>query len=396
MPRIYMDYAATTQVDAEVLREMKPYFSRKFGNASSIHRFGREAKGALEEGRAKIAKALNANLEEIVFTGGGSESDNLAVKGAAYANRGKGNHIVTTGIEHHAVLNTCKYLEKQGFQITYLPVTKEGLVEISDVEKALTEKTILVSVMHANNEIGTIEPIKEIGKICGERGVIFHTDAVQTAGKIPTDVNELGVDMLSVSSHKLYGPKGVGALYVKKGTALDPIIHGGEHEKGMRAGTENISGIVGFGKAMEIAQARMDEDSERERALRDRLISGALKIEESHLNGHPTKRLPGNASFWFAYVEGESIVLRLDAKGIASSTGSACSSASLEPSYVLMAIGLTELEAHGSLRLTIGRWNTENEVDYVVEVLPPVIEKLRKMSPLGKGIELKFDASHTH
>jgi cysteine desulfurase len=378
---IYLDHAATTPVRKEVLEEMQPYFSKKYGNASSLHAFGREANRALQEARAKVAEVINAMPEEVYFISGGSEADNLALKGVAFANKDKGNHIITSAIEHDAVLNTCKFLEENGFKITYLPVDKFGFVDCSQIERAISKKTILISIMHANNEIGTIEPIAMIGSIAQENGIYFHTDAVQTFGKIPIDVDKMGIDLLSVSSHKIYGPKGVGALYVRKGVKIEPLIHGGGHERGLRSGTENVAGIVGFGKAAELADKERALEAGREIKLRDRLIKNALKIENSRLNGHPTLRLPNNANFSFKFIEGESLVLDLDNKGIAASTGSACSSKSLEPSHVLLAIGLKHEEAHGSLRLTLGRETTNKDIDYVLRVLPKSVERLREISP---------------
>lgn len=380
MKRIYMDHAATTPVDEEVVKAMLPYFAEHFGNASSLHSFGQEAKDALEESRRTIAKSINAKPEEIIFTSGGTESDNMAIKGIAFANKNK-NHIITSAIEHHAVLHPCEFLEKQGFKVTYLPVDNCGLVNPEDVEKTITPKTVLVSIMHANNEIGTIEPIAEIGKICSKHRVYFHTDAVQTFGKVPINVKKMYIDLLSASAHKLYGPKGVGFLYIKKGIKISPLIHGGGHEMDMRSGTENVAGIVGFAKATQIAMKNMRKGIKKETALRDKLISGILKIAGSRLNGHPTKRLPGNANFSFGGIEGESLVMHLDMKGIAASTGSACSTRSLKPSHVLTAIGLTPMQAHGSLRLTLGRENTEVDIDYVLGILPDIVENLRKISP---------------
>ena len=380
--RIYMDNAATTRVDDEVVKAMLPYFTGKYGNASSLHSFGTEARDAIEKSREMVASLIGAEREEIIFTAGGTESDNIAIKGTAFR-EGKG-HIITCQIEHPAVMNTCRYLEKKGFDVTYLPVDEYGLVNPGDVEDAIRDDTILITIMHANNEIGTIEPVDEISRIARGRGVVFHTDAVQTVGKIPVDVKKMGVDMLSLSSHKIYGPKGVGALYIKKGTKVEPIIHGGGHERGLRPSTENVPGIVGLGKACEIAGKRMESDVRRLTDMRDRLIKGVLEIEESYLNGHPEKRLPNNAHFRFTAVEGESLLLSLDDKGVAASTGSACSSKELKPSHVLLAIGLNEVQAHGSLRLTLGRENTREEVDYVVGILPEIVKKLRDMSPLWK------------
>lgn len=378
-----MDHSATTPVDPAVRDAMLPYFSEKFGNPSSLYSIGREARRAIEEARQKVADLIGAKKEEIIFTGSGTESDNLAIKGTAYRNRKKGDHIITSSIEHHAVLNTCKYLEKQGFKVTYLPVNHEGLVNPADVESAITPKTILISVMHANNEIGTIQPIEDIGKIAKEKEIPFHTDAVQTAGKIPFNVDVLGVNLLSMSAHKIYGPKGVGALYIRKGTFVEPQLHGGGHERNLRSSTENVPGIVGFGKAAGLAKERLPQEEALSK-LRDSLIRGVLEIKESYLNGHPTKRLPNNANFRFSYIEGESMILNLDMKGVAASTGSACSSTSLEPSHVLLAIGLKPEESHGSLRLTLGHENTQEDVDYVVSVLPEIVNKLRMISPLAR------------
>ncbi len=378
--KVYLDHAATTPVDKEVLDAMIDFFNKKFGNASSLHSWGREAKEALEKSREKVAALINADADEIVFTGGGTESDNMAIKGIAFMH-GKG-HIITSKIEHPAVLETCKYLEKKGFDVTYLPVDKYGMVNPEDVEKEIRDDTILITIMHANNEIGTIEPIEEIGKIAKKNNIVFHTDAVQTVGKISIDVKKMNVDMLSISSHKIYGPKGVGALYIKRGIKIEPILHGGGHEKGLRSSTENISGIVGFAKACEIAMKKMKEDVERMKKLRDKIIKNVLEIEEAYLTGHPEKRLPNHASFYFRGIEGESLILMLDSYGIAASTGSACSSKKLQPSHVLLAIGLKPEEAHGSLRITLGRENKEEEIDYFLDVIPKVIEKLRRISPM--------------
>ena len=378
--RVYLDHAATTPVDEEVLEAMQDFFSKKFGNASSLHSWGREAREALEESREKVAKLINADANEIVFTGSGTESDNLAIKGIAYKH-GKG-HIITSRIEHPAVLETCKYLEKKGFDVTYLPVDKYGLVDPEKVEEAIRDDTILITIMHANNEIGTIEPIEEIGKIAKKHAIPFHTDAVQSVGKIDVDVKKLNVDLLSMSSHKIYGPKGVGALFIKHGIKIEPILHGGGHEYGLRSSTENVAGIVGFAKACELAKKRLHEDAEKTRKLRDKIIKEVLKIEESYLTGHPEKRLPNNASFYFKGIEGESLILMLDAKGIATSTGSACSSKKLQASHVLLAIGVKPEDAHGSLRVTLGRENNEEEIDYFLEVLPQIVDELRKISPL--------------
>lgn len=380
---IYMDHSATSPVDPEVLEAMKPYFTEGFGNASTLYKLGRDAKMAMETARKQVASLINAEPKEIIFTSGGTESDNIAIKGTVYRLKNKGNHIITSNIEHPAVTETCKYLEKNGFEVTYVPVDKEGLVHPEDVEKAITDKTVLITIMHANNEIGTIQPIAEIGKIARKHGIYFHTDAVQSVGKIPVDVKAMNVDMLSLSSHKLYGPKGIGALYIKKGVRLEPIIHGGGHERGLRPGTENVPAIVGLGKACEISEENLDKDMEYLKKLRDKLIDSVLEQnEEAYLNGHRTQRLPGNVNFRFTGIEGESLILHLDSKGIAASTGSACSSIKLEPSAVLMAIGLKEVEAHGSLRLSLGRENTEEDIDYTIKAIKEVVDTLRKMSPL--------------
>ncbi|MCD6448298.1 MAG: cysteine desulfurase NifS [Thermoplasmata archaeon] len=378
--KVYLDHAATTPVAKEVLEAMIPFFSEKFGNASSLHAYGREARKALEESREKVAKLINAEPEEIIFTGSGTESDNLAIKGIAFLHR-KG-HIITSSIEHPAVLETCHYLQRKGFEVTFLPVDKYGLIDIDELEEAIREDTILISIMHANNEIGTIEPIEEIGKIARKNNIIFHTDAVQSVGKIEVDVKKINVDLLSMSSHKIHGPKGVGALYIRKGVKIEPVLHGGGHEKGLRSSTENIAGIVGFAKACEIAGSRMEKDAEKMMKLRDKIIKEVLKIEETYLTGHPTKRLPNHASFYFRGIEGESLVLMLDSKGIATSTGSACSSKKLQPSHVLLATGIKPEDAHGSLRVTLGRENTEEEIDYFLGVLPQIVEDLRKISPM--------------
>lgn len=378
-----MDHSATTPVAAEVLEAMLPYFSDKFGNASSLHGFGLEAKEALEASREKVAKLLGAKPEEVIFTSGGTESDNLALRGIAYRNREKGKHIITTAIEHPAVLEVCRKLETQGFDVTYLPVTNEGLVDPAVLEGAIRKDTILISVMHANNEIGTIQPLEEIGKIAAEKDIYFHTDAVQTAGKIPTNVESLGVDLLSLSAHKLYGPKGVGALYIRKGTRLESIVQGGGHERGLRSGTENIPGIVGLARAAELSGETMSAEAERLTRLRDSLAKIVLdKVKDAWINGSMTKRLPSNLNFGFKYVEGESLLLFLDSKGIAVSTGSACSSHKLEPSHVLRALGLSPEMCHGSLRITMGGSNTEEDVDYVGQSIIEAVERFRAISAL--------------
>lgn len=381
--RIYLDHAATTYTKPEVLEEMLPYFTRQYGNPSSVHSFGRESRKAMDLARERTAKALHANSNEIFFTGSGTEADNWAVKGAALANRKKGNHIITTSIEHHAVLYTCNYLERNGFEVTYLPVDEFGLIDAEQVRNAITDQTILISVMTANNEIGTIQPIKEIGAIAREKGVLFHTDAVQAIGSVPIDVDEMNIDLLSLAAHKFYGPKGVGALYMRKGVKTQQMIHGGAQERNRRAGTENLPAIVGLGKAIELVTLNIPEHNARLEALRSRLITGILStVENTRLNGHPEKRLPGNVNFCFEFIEGEALLLSLDIKGIAGSSGSACTSGTLDPSHVLLAIGLPHEIAHGSLRLTLGDQNTQEEIDYVLEVLPQVVQRLREMSPL--------------
>jgi cysteine desulfurase len=385
MRRIYLDHAATTPTHPEVVKAMLPYFTDAFGNPSSIYSYGQESRGAVEEARTKVAELIGAQSEEIIFTSGGTEADNYALKGVAYFNEHKGNHIITTSIEHRAVLEVCKFLEGRGLKITYLPVDEYGLVDPDDVKRAITNKTILISVMHANNEVGTIEPVEEIGKIAREAGVYFHTDAVQTLGHIPVNVDELKVDLLTISAHKFYGPKGVGALYVRKGTRLVSFMHGGGQEKKHRAGTENVPAIVGLGKAVKLLGQEMDKEAERQAYLRDKLIKGLLeKIDHIRLNGHPTRRLPNNVNVIVDFVEGESLLLSLDLEGICASTGSACGMASPEPSHVLLALGVSPEQAHGSLRFTLGRENTEADVERVLEVLPGTVARLRAMSPLLK------------
>jgi cysteine desulfurase len=383
--RVYMDYAATTPVDPRVFKAMKPYFSNKYGNSVSLHKQGREAKEALEQSRKTITAMINAKPNELIFMSSATESTNMALKGIAFANRKKGKHIVTSKIEHHCVLEPARWLEKQGFEITRLPVDKFGFINTNQLEKAIRKDTILVSIMHANNEIGTIQDIEKIGKICKEKGVYFHSDAAQSFGKIPIDVKKMNVDLLSISSHKMYGPKGVGGLYIKKDTKIEPLLHGGGHEFRKRSSTVNVAGIVGFAEASRIQQKEMASDAKNQTLLRDKLINELLKIEDAHLTGHPTKRLPNNASFWFAYIEGESLLLQLDMNGVSASTGSACSSDSLEASHVLLAIGLKPQKAHGSLRLSLGKYTTDEEVDYVLEVAPKSVERLRQISPFKKG-----------
>ena len=383
---IYLDNNATTPTDERVVEAMLPYFCKKYGNPSSIYKLANESETAKEEARDKVAKLLNAKPYEIVFTGCGTESDNFAIKGTAFANREKGNHIITSSIEHHAILNACKWLEKQDFEVTYIGVDKHGVVNLDELCEAITDKTILISIMHANNEVGTIEPIKEIADIAKDNGIYFHIDAVQTVGKLPIDVNDLSVDLLSMSGHKFYGPKGVGALYIRKGTKIDSLLHGGHHERNRRAGTENVPGIVGLGKASEIAMEEFEEEERRVKKLRDRLEKGLMeKIDDVIINGHPERRLHSTLNLSVKYVEGESILLQLNHNGIAASSGSACTSGSFEPSHVLTSMGIPPETAHGSLRFSVGRSNTENDIDKVIEVLPPIVEKLREMSPFGKG-----------
>jgi cysteine desulfurase len=382
--RIYLDYAATTPVDPEVLQAMLPYYSDSFGNPSSIHWFGRENRKAVEDARAVVAAQIGADASnEIIFTGSGSESDNMAIRGVAAANREKGDHIITSSIEHHAVYDTCRALEKEGFKVTYLPVDASGVIDPKEVVKAITPGTILVTIMHANNEVGTIQPIAEIGKLLRERKILFHTDAVQTVGNIPVDVRELSVDLLSLAAHKFYGPKGVGALYVRRGVRVNQLIFGGAQERNRRAGTENIPGIVGMAKALELANLELEVQVERLTRLRDYLIEQILeRFECVRLNGDRIRRLPGNTNFSFEFIEGESLLLNLDLKGIAASSGSACTSGSLEPSHVLLAMGICHEIAHGSLRMTLGKSTTREQIDYVLEVLPEIVAKLRAMSPL--------------
>ena len=386
MKRIYLDNAATTPVHPDVLKAMLPFYTGAFGNPSSIHALGQEARDAVEAARANIASLIGAASDEIFFTSGGTEADNLALQGVCLANQKKGNHIVTTAVEHHAVLETCKFLEKKGFSLTCLPVDKYGMVDPADVKKAITPQTTLISVMHANNEVGTIQPLAEIGRIARQAGVCFHTDAVQTFGHIPVDVNELGVDLLSMSAHKLYGPKGIGALYIRKGTRIATLTHGGGQEESRRAGTENVAGIVGFGKAAEIARREMAEEAASLTVLRDKFIADLQKsIDHITLNGHPAQRLPNNINISVSFVEGEAMLLNLDRQGICASTGSACSSGNLEASHVLLSIGCPHEQSHGSLRFTLGKWTTQQELDKVLDVLPGIVKKLRAMSPLMRN-----------
>jgi len=384
MRHVYMDYTAGMPVDPRVLEAMMPYFSQQYGNASSLHSWGNEARKALEDARVKIVALIGAKRsEEIFFTSGGTESNNLAIKGVAYRNKDRGNHIVTSTIEHMSVMNSCKSLMKEGFNVTYVPVDKYGVVDVQSLENAITDKTILVSVMYANGEIGTMQPIKEIGEIVHRKGALLHADAVAATGQVPISVENENIDLMSISSNDMYGPRGIGALYVKTGTRIQPIIQGGGQERGLRSGTENIPAIVGMGKAAEIAKVEMETDVRRLSQLRDKLIKGLLdSIQSSFLNGHPTQRLPNNANVRFSYIEGESLILSLDMLGVACSSGSACTSKTLEPSHVLLAIGLKHEEAHGSLLFTLGKQNTEEDVDYVVNALPDIVKRLRAISPL--------------
>jgi cysteine desulfurase len=382
--KVYMDHGAGMPLDSKVFEAMKPYFFEDYGNPSSSHSFGNSAKTALASSREKVADLVVAEKpQEVIFTSGGTESNNLAIKGVALRNKAKGNHIITTAIEHISVINICKYLQKQGFEVTSIPVDKQGVVNLEKLKDAVNDKTILISVQYANGEIGTIQPIKEIGKIAQENNIAFHVDAVAAAGQVPINVKEENIDLLSLSSNDMYGSKGVGALYIKKGTKIQPIIQGGGQERGLRSGTENIPGIVGMGKAAEIAKMEMKSESKRLAQVRDKLIKDVLgKIEYSFLNGHPIKRLPNNANLRFSYIEGESLILSLDMLGIQVSSGSACTSKTLEASHVLLAMGLVHEEAHGSLVFTLGKQNSEEDVDYVVEVLPNVVKRLRALSPL--------------
>jgi cysteine desulfurase len=382
--RVYMDHTSGMPVDERVLESMIPYFTEYYGNPSSVHYFGNEARRSIEEARSKVADLVEAERkEEIAFTSGGTESNNLAIKGAAYRNRSRGNHIITSSIEHMSVMNTCKYLSRQGFRVTYLPVDKDGIIDVQALMKEVTDKTILVSIMYANGEIGTIEPIREIGEIVHSKGALFHVDAVAAAGQTPIDVQKQNIDLLSLSSNDMYGPRGIGSIYIKTGTRIQPIIHGGGQERGLRSGTENLPGIVGMGKAAEIAKAEMRAEASRLTSLRDKFIKRVLdSVPESYLNGHPTKRLPNNVNVRFSYIEGESLILSLDMEGVACSSGSACTSKTLEPSHVLLALGLKHEEAHGSLLFTLGRRNTEEDVDYVLALLPGIVKRLRMISPL--------------
>jgi len=383
MKRTYLDYAATTPTDPKVVQAMAPYYTESFGNPSAVYSCGQETRLAVEAARSKVASVIGAHPDEIIFTSGGTESDNSAIKGAARASRARGNHIITTTIEHHAVLESCNTLEKEGYEITRLTTDSYGLVSPEAVRQAIGPRTILISVMHANNEVGTIQPVSEIGQIAREAGITFHTDAVQTVGHLPVNVDELKVDLLASSAHKFYGPKGVGFLYVRKGTRLDPYMTGGAQERGRRAGTENVPGIVGLAKALELANADLTGEAERQTALRDYLIAEIqARIPSVHLNGHPSRRLPNNVNVTVDFVEGEAVLLSLDMEGICASTGSACSSGSGEPSHVLTALGISPAQAHCSLRFTLGKWTTEQDARRLLEVLPPIVARLRAMSPL--------------
>jgi cysteine desulfurase len=382
--QVYLDHNATTPVDPQVLEAMLPYYRQKYGNASTLYALGREARIAVDEAREQIAELIHAQPTEIYFTSGGTESDNTALKGVAFANRQRGNHIITSQIEHSAVLDTCRYLEKQGFEVTYLPVDRFGKVHPEQVLKALTNRTILISIMHANNEIGTIQPIEEIGTIARERRIYFHTDTVQTFGKLPIDVKQMKIDLLSISAHKIYGPKGIGALYIRKGVNIDPLLHGGEQERKRRAGTENVPAIVGFGKAVELAKKQMQEEAQYLTKLRNQLFEGLQsRVEGITLNGHPVDRLPNTLNISVKYVKGEALLLQLDKQGIYISTGSACASGSIEPSHVLLALGMSEQEARNSIRFSLGRENTEEDIAYVLNVFPEVVRKLRGISALA-------------
>ncbi|MFZ5943339.1 MAG: cysteine desulfurase NifS [Bacillota bacterium] len=389
MRKVYMDHSATTPVRPEVAQLVSKYMTETFGNPSSVHAFGREAKKGIENAREQIAIVINAKPEEIFFTSGGTEADNMAIIGTALANQEKGKHVITTQIEHHAVLDSCHYLEKMGFEVTYLSVDDKAMVNVEEFEKAIRPDTILVTMMHVNNEVGTILPIEEIGKITRARNILLHVDAVQSFGKIPIDVNKMNIDMLSASGHKIYAPKGIGCLYLRKGTKISPLMYGGSQERKRRPGTENVPGIVGFGLAAELALKEMEQEQNRLAKLRDKLIIGLMeKIPEIQLNGHPTQRLHGNVNVSIRYIEGESLLLMLDLKGIAASSGSACTSGSLDPSHVLISMGICHEIAHGSLRLTLGKANSEEDIDYILEVLPEIVEKLRSMSPLYNSLQI--------
>lgn len=386
MKKIYLDHNATTPVIDEVFEAMLPHLKDEWGNPSSIHWAGRNPRKAVDEGRERVAAFLNCTPVEIIFTSSGSESDNLAIKGAVYSKKGKGNHIITTKVEHPAVLNTCKYLSKEGYDVTYLDVDADGMIDLDDLRRSITDKTILITIMYANNETGVIFPIEEIGAIAKEHKVTFHTDAVQAAGKLPLDLKTLPVDLLSISGHKLYGPKGVGTLFARRGTRLVPIIHGGHHERNRRGGTENVAGIVGLGVACEVATRDMAEEDKKLSELRDRLEKGfSEKIPHITINGGKSERLPNTANISFEFVEGESLLLNLDMKGIAASSGSACTSGSLEPSHVLTSMGMTHELSHGSVRFSLGKSNTVEDIDFLIEIMPGIVEKMRNMSPLYAG-----------
>lgn len=388
--RIYLDHAATTPIHPDVLEVMLPYYQESFGNPSSLHTLGRKAKKAIDEARARVASLIGADPSEIVFTSGGTEADNLAIRGVAYALEPKGRHIITSAIEHHAVLNTCKYLEQRGFRVSYLPVDNYGLVDPDDVKKAITPETILITIMHANNEVGTIEPITEIGLIAKEKGIPFHSDTVQTVGKIPVDVDSLNVDLLSISSHKIYGPKGIGALYIRKGMDIIPLIYGGEHERSLRAGTENVPGIVGLGKACEIALRDLEVQRDHLNDLRDRLQTQIIEsIPHIHVNGHPLKRLPHILNISFESIEGEAIIANLDIKGVAASAGAACASGDIEPSHVLSAMRVSPDMAIGTVRFSLGRENAKEDIDYTTAILEEGVRKLRSMCLLADNTNLK-------
>ena len=388
MEEVYFDNSATTRVDPRVVDAMMPYFTDKYGNASSLHSFGRDAYDAMEKARDQTAKALGSAPRDIIFTSGGTESDNMAIQGAAYAMMGKGRHIITSVVEHHAILHACQFMESQGFKVTYLPVDNEGLVSVDALKSAMTKETTLVSIMAANNEIGTIEPLRELAEVAKEGGALFHTDAVQAVAKMPVNVDKLKVDLLSLSAHKFHGPKGVGALYLRKGVKLRPLVYGGGHERGLRSSTENIPGIVGLGAAIDIGTKEMEESVAMMVTIRDRIIDKTLAdVPRSYLNGpRGERRLCNNAHFRFDFIEGEGMILHLDMKGVAGSTGSACSTKSLEPSHVLRSLGLRHEQCHGSLRLSLSKFNTMEEAEYFLQVLPPIVQNLRKMSPLAEGV----------
>lgn len=382
---IYMDHSSSTPTNQRVIEAMAPYFNKYYGNPLSLYALAQESAKAREAAREKVAKLLNTKVGEIIFTSGGTEANNFAIKGVAFANENKGNHIITSKIEHHSVLNTCKWLEKRGFNVSYIGVDKYGIVDLDELENSITDKTILITIMHANNEVGTIEPLSEIARVAKDNNIYLHTDAVQTVGKVKVEVNELGVALLTLSGHKFYGPKGVGALFIKKGTKIDPLLHGGHHEQNKRAGTENVPGIVGLGVACEIAMEEMGGENKRLRDLRDSLEEGLTeRIEDVIVNGHPEKRLSGVLNICIKHIEGESMLLHLDNNSIAASSGSACTSGSLEPSHVLTSMGIPPEVAHGSLRFSLGHSNTIHDINKVIEVLPQIVKKLREMSPLTK------------